>query len=320
MCLAFSFMSPISYSVCDSGNLNYVISAYADTSSCTSPPPPVVTPSRPPAPVVASPPPPSSLQSCQCACCKGNYCSATLVGSFNVSIESIFQCSMFMHIVESPFNDHMLPCPVSCCLDCCCYCVMMNAILMFKPLSRFHVLQAASATLCTTSSCVQAYPDTCPTANEPGSSGSSYHEVQSTASSSSSAKTVSGAIALDTSTVTDTCKAVSFFQCVMAYSVAVSGSGFTLTSTSGDASTCGTGNGKLFFKVQNMKKFHNCCSPFPCVLQSLLKLQLVLSFVLLVVQINTHCRKRMGERMSVCDWPWHFQAKHCFNAYTDSRT
>lgn len=104
-------------------------------------------------------------------------------------------------------------------------------------------VQAASASQCTVSGCVQAYPASCPAASMSGSTGAAYHAVST---SSTAYTTAQGSIALDTASVTDSCKAVSFFQCVKTYSVDVSGSTFNLTSTSGTASECGTGLGKHF--------------------------------------------------------------------------
>ena len=104
-------------------------------------------------------------------------------------------------------------------------------------------MQAASASQCTVSGCVQAYPTSCPAATVSGSTGAAYY---ASSTSSDAYTTAQGSIALDPTSVTDACKAVSFFQCVESYSVDVDGSTFTLTSTSGTASECGTGSGKHF--------------------------------------------------------------------------
>ena len=86
-----------------------------------------------------------------------------------------------------------------------------------------------------------------------GSSGALYQPTTTT-SSSTAYTTASGTIALDVTSVTPACQAVSFFQCVKSYSVALSGSGFTLVSTSGTADACGTGIGKRLLCAKAVTK------------------------------------------------------------------
>ena len=58
-----------------------------------------------------------------------------------------------------------------------------------------------------------------------------------------------GVITIDTTSVSDTCRSVNFFQCVKPYSISVCGSTFTLTSTSGSASDCGEALGEYDISV-----------------------------------------------------------------------
>ena len=105
-------------------------------------------------------------------------------------------------------------------------------------------MQANSASECTQSGCVSEFSNSCPSGNEPGTSGASYQAVQSKISSSSTYQTSSGSIVLDTGSVSSGCQSSDLYQCAKSYSVAVSENGFTLTSTSGSSADCSIGTGE----------------------------------------------------------------------------
>lgn len=164
---------------------------------------------------------------CACSCCIGNGCTPSNAGQTTVSTVTVKHRWYSVFRSTASFG----------------YALRPGHRDRFNDTTAVLLLQASS---CDQAACNSAFPGQCPGTGESGACLAS--SISSTASSSYTS--ASGTISLDTSSVSDACETANSgidYQCGKSYSVAVSGSSLTLTSTSGPGSTGGTcdiGTGK----------------------------------------------------------------------------